>query len=195
MKSGVDKARGEVVKVEGTVARWQADATAKRAELVDLEARAGDEVLADETAAVRLTEQMTALRSGIDIADRAAEAAGRKLADVRRALLRARAVEMRDQAASLLQNAEKRQKRTDALLAELADFEGVPFAPAPIRSTMGNPDIMPFTRTQGMREHAAQLNHQALQLDEQAETALPDTLEALVRGLPDAERVAEDASV
>ena len=70
----VGKAEKERGRCEDTLARWQAESAAKRAELADLESRLGGDVLADESAAVRLTRQVTDLRAAVDTADRTAAA-------------------------------------------------------------------------------------------------------------------------
>lgn len=195
-KSNVAKARSEVTRLEETVAKWEADAAAKTAELEDLEGRAGDEVLADETVAERLTGAIAKLRAGIEIGRRAADAARRKLYAARRELLRAKAAELREQAETLVKSAEKRQQRTDKLLKELAEFEGVEFEPVRVIATLNpGPGIVPPTRTDMFRNQAAAMKQRARQHDQQAEDATDEALGALVKGLGVEEKPAEAAPV
>lgn len=69
----------EVDVQRGVVARWEAEVAAATAELESLQTRVGEEVLADESAAGRLTRSMQELRDRIDIASRAVAAAAPKL--------------------------------------------------------------------------------------------------------------------
>jgi hypothetical protein len=181
IKTPLEKALAEVAKCEETVGRWQADAAAKRAELSSLEDRAGDEVLADESAAVRLAEQATRLRSEIDMADRAAAAAARRVVDARRGVLRARAGELRTEAEGLRAEADRRQTKTDRLLADLAEHEGCQYVPyEPVDADVagagshGVPFKLPITHT--LRSKADVLDQKAADLDAKANGS-PETVE------------------
>ena len=91
----------DVSRLEGVVAQWGAERTAKRAELADLEGRIGEEVLADESVADQLTDMSQKLRARIDLADRTAAAAEKQLGAARGELASAQAAEKREQAAKL----------------------------------------------------------------------------------------------
>jgi len=142
--SATEMAAAAVDDARATVGRWEADEAAKLAELADLERRAGDEVLADESAAVRLAGELAALRAGADIARRAGVAAGRRLVVAERALTVAQAADLREQADTLRRGAAKRQAVTDGLLEQLREQEGCAYAPftspdAELRARMGEP--------------------------------------------------------
>lgn len=123
----VANAEKELSRCEQSHARWQAEGAAKRAELADLEARLGDDVLADESAAVRLTRQVADLRAAVDTAERTAASAAQRLAAARVNVDRARAVDLREQAAELRAQASKRAEVTTKLLAQLRVHEGTDF--------------------------------------------------------------------
>lgn len=72
-------ATAEVRQHQAIVARWEAESVASAAELASLQERAGEEVLADESAAGRLSRSMQDLRDRIDIASRAVAAATPRL--------------------------------------------------------------------------------------------------------------------
>lgn len=171
-KSGFDKAAGEVTKLQEQLARWTAEREAARAELADLEGRAGGEVLDDESAAERLTASLSGLRSRVDVADRAAAAAAERLNEAFRGVLRVRAEYLRSEAEALRVEAEQRQAKTDRLLAELSEWEGgaryVPWEPA--RGDASSHGTITYTipRTQAMRHRAAALDKQAAELERQA---------------------------
>jgi hypothetical protein len=178
-KSQLGKAAGQVTKCGQAVARWEADAAAKRAELADLEARMGDEVLDDETAAERLAEQAARLRAAIDVADRTAAAAGRNLIEARRAVLKARAAELRAEAARIREEATQRQAKTDQLLAELSEWEGgcryVPWEPPPGQG-IAEPMSYKIPKTRAMLSRADVLDQRAADLEGKAE-GNPQTIE------------------
>jgi len=164
--SATGMAAAAVEDARATAGRWEADEAAKRAELADLERRAGDEVLADESAAVRLAGEMASLRAGVDIARRAGVAAGRRLAEAERALVVARAAELREQAEGLRREAAGRQAVTDELLGRLREHEGCDFVPfvspdAGLLATMGEPVIRSVPLTSQLLARAAGLDAQA----------------------------------
>lgn len=109
----------EVARLEGVVGQWEAESAVKRAELADLESRIGDEVLADESAADGLTDTAARLRSRIDLADRTAVAAGRKLRVARGGLALAQAAEKRDRAGKLRAQAVAHEAKVDAAADQL----------------------------------------------------------------------------
>jgi hypothetical protein len=109
----------EVARLEGVVGQWEAESATKRAELADLESRIGDEVLADESAADGLTDTAARLRSRIELANRTAEAAGRKLQAARGGLALAQAAEKRDRAGKLRAQAVAHEAKVDAVAEQL----------------------------------------------------------------------------
>ncbi|MFI7148420.1 hypothetical protein ACIBO2_26205 [Nonomuraea sp. NPDC050022] len=120
----VERAFADLDKARETVARWQAEQAAKRAELSDLESRIGAEVLDDESAAERLADQAVKLRAQIDVAARTERAATDRVTDAGRAVLRAYAGEQQANADRLRSQVEQRQAKTDAMLKAVSEWEG-----------------------------------------------------------------------
>lgn len=125
----LSKAHKDLAGCEEQHARWQAESGTRRAELADLESRLGDDVLADEASASRLTRQVADLRAALDTADRTAAAAASRCAAARVDVDRARAVDLREQAADLRKQAAARAEVTVALLAKLEAHEGAQYVP------------------------------------------------------------------
>lgn len=174
---GVEAAAQAVADVEAQLARWVSDGSTAEAELEDLRGRAGDEVLDDERAAARLAQAMTGLRSRIEIAQQAAEAATRRLDGARRQLLRAQAAELRERAARLRADADARQQKTDRLLVELREYEGVAFGPVPRYSPTGSViGVAPLTKTEMLRNDAKRCEARALALDAAADGAAAEAV-------------------
>lgn len=172
-KPAVEKARERVAELEATVARWQAESAARLAERSDLEARVGDEVLADETAVSRLSADMARLVSEASVAMKAAEAAGRQLDVAQRDVLRAQGAELRARAAKMTQAADERQRKTDRLLAELKAFEGAAYVPFERQQGMEYRGDVPDGRTPTtvlLRLTATDLERQAAELEQLAES-------------------------
>lgn len=92
-----------------------------------------------------------------------------RIAGAQRAVKVAQAAEWRAQAAGLRAEAEKRQKKTDRLLAELATWEGAAFEPNTIARDPATGTLWRvgtgITVTDGMRNQAAGLERQAHQLE------------------------------
>ncbi|MFC0623223.1 hypothetical protein [Kribbella deserti] len=118
-------ATSEVAEYQAVVARWEAEKTAAEAELSDLQARAGEEVLADESAASRLSRSMQELRDRIDIAARAVAAAEPKLAAATRAVILAEAAEWDEEKARRQALLDAHNAKRQELLDALQDFTGL----------------------------------------------------------------------
>lgn len=112
-------AMAEVRKHQEVVARWEAESAASTAELESLQERAGEEVLADESAAMSLPRSMQELRDRIDIASRAVAAATPKMEAAARVVVLAEAdewdAEHARRQALLDEHDAKQQKLLDAL--------------------------------------------------------------------------------
>jgi len=117
---------------QGVVAHWHAEKAAAEAELASLQARAGDEVLADPEAAERLTGDMQRLRARVDIASRAVAAAEPRLLAAKRRALLAEAEEWDADAKIRREALERHEARVAQLLAALEKFDGRKFVPASI---------------------------------------------------------------
>lgn len=193
LKTPLDRARGKVAELEATVARWETEATTRGAELADLRGRAGDEVLADESAAGRIAAQVAELTSRQEIAGSAAAAAVRKLEAARREVLRAEAADLRERAGKLTAAADRRQKKVDAMLAELSAFEGgaryVAWQPSEMdweRAKQGATITWKAPTTTLIRRWAAKLEKQAATREKQAADERSENLpELLTRPLPE----------
>lgn len=171
--SRLSRAQSEVERLELAVARWQTEAEAKRQELVDLEAGAGEAVLADETgsAARELAVTSMELRFSVDGARAAAQAAQTKLRGARWELELARAAEKREEAAGLRSVAEQRQAKIDELVAAVVEFEGGdwrPWEPTQEQVIQAGAAGVPLSprRTPPMLARAAELDRQAQTLEE-----------------------------
>lgn len=127
-KSPRELAVAVVEEQQGVVARWEAELAAKTAELRDLQERAGEEVLADESAADGLMRSMQELRDRIDIASRAVAAASPKLHAAAVAVVLAEADEwdaVRTRRQVLVDEFDAQQQ---VLLDALEEFTGLPWA-------------------------------------------------------------------
>lgn len=134
--SGQTARRAALDRVEQEQARlgqWQAEQAAAEAELAALEGRVGGEVLADPDAAEGLTEELSRLRSRVDVAARAVAAAGKRVDGARRGTLRAEADELDAMAAGLRAQLDEREARTAELLAALQEYTGAKYTLAPLR--------------------------------------------------------------
>lgn len=92
-----------------------------------------------------------------------------RIAAAQRAVKVAQAAEWRAQAAGLRAEAEKRQKKTDKLIAELAVWEGVEFEPKTLARDPATGTVWRVgtgkTISDTLRDQAAGLEHQAHQLE------------------------------
>lgn len=127
VKSPREVAAADVEKQRTVVARWAAEQAAATAELDSLQERAGEEVLADESAAGRLSRSMQELRDRIDIANRAVDAAAPKLEAAARAVVLAEADEVDAELARHQAALDKFDARQKELLAALEEFTGLPW--------------------------------------------------------------------
>lgn len=139
------------------VEKWTAEVVAAEAELADLQARAGEEVLADEHAADRLSGDMARLRERVDIARRAAEAARPRAEQARRQALRAEAVEWDTEAGKRREALEAHERRTRGLLEQLAEHDGCEYAPKPRQVHVAGvlTDVVPGTKAVPLRREVA----------------------------------------
>jgi hypothetical protein len=172
--------------------------------LADLEHAAGAATLGDllgEYADDVREAFNTLARAQIEV--RAVEAAIGQARDQHRAAIlsvwAAEAVPLRSRAATLRSEADERQVKTDALLAELTEWEGCQYAPVYPQRPLADPGILggapsvvyvQMPRTQALRREADGLDQQATALGERrvvdrgslnGETA--DELLALVRDM------------
>ncbi len=108
-KTPVEKARAEVGKARELLARWEAEQGSAQAELADLQRRAGDDVLDDPDAALRLPRAMGELRDRIDVAERATVSARQRVTVAERAFIAA--------------DADSREPAVAAARKALADFD------------------------------------------------------------------------
>lgn len=107
------------------VARWEAEEAAATAELESLQDRAGEEVLADESAAAPLSRSMQELRDRIDIASRAVAAATPRLEAASRVVVLAEADEVDAEQARAQAKLDEFDARQQELLTALQEFSGL----------------------------------------------------------------------
>lgn len=118
------EARHAVLAAREKLAQLEAEHAATSAELDSLQARAGEEVLDDPTAAPRLTRALGELRDRLEITSRAIEAQRPRVLTAERAYLATEAQRLREPVREIEERLAKHQRRTDELLALLADHEG-----------------------------------------------------------------------
>ncbi|MFY1673685.1 hypothetical protein ACN27G_27625 [Plantactinospora sp. WMMB334] len=182
----VDEAAETLTQAETALARWESEAAGKAreaealaAELVERQARAGEDLLDDAewesvTAALSgMAERLASLETQQRLAVQAADAARGQVDPARRDLLRARAGTLKAQAAELREAAAVRQAKTDQLLAALADWEGTSFQPAVVRS-VGGGTFHNRTRTQAALDQADALVKEANSLIKLAADGRPE---------------------
>lgn len=133
-----EQALERVAEHQATVARWEAEKLTAEQELASLQDRAGEEVLADESAAARLPKAMQELRDRVDIAERALAVAGPRLDEARRAVLLAEAEEWDAEVAKRRKALERHVAKIDELLAALLEHDGVEYG-----MVVDDPDHVP----------------------------------------------------
>jgi hypothetical protein len=179
--SEADARRQALADLDGARDKLQTEATGLRSEIERANLDAGAVVLAaelsrggDPKAALAEVTRRTVRLAAVEAAIAAANAE-RPRAEV--ALWRAQAAEMRAQAAQLDADADVRQVRTDALLADLAEHEGCPYAPKWVPGQrlfqtleeLGPAPLMQHRpRTLAMRREAEVLRAQADDLERRA---------------------------
>lgn len=127
LPTSAERAQSNVAKAEATVSEWQAKATAARAEAAELDATAGAAILADESAAERITLQVQALERKARAYDQAAAEAGKNLLAARRAVLESAAAGEADTAAKARKQADAHDVKVEALKAKLEEFDEGPW--------------------------------------------------------------------
>lgn len=137
-------AESEVSRLEGVVARWQREATAKQEALAELKASVGVRVLAGEGSRELAVEAMD-LEFAIEGAAAAALVAEEQLAEARDDLALAQAAEIRQKAEKLTREADAHQAKVDELLRQLEELDG--------------PRYVPYQPTADERNYALQMNH------------------------------------
>lgn len=203
-----DAAATAVEQAETAAAHWTAQASGKArdadrlaAGLAEARAKSGDDLLdaADPDAVSRIAAELVRLQTEQDVAVRAAEAARERLTGARRDVLRARAASIYTRVSLLRDAAASRAARTDQILAELAGWERVTYAPVRRDSALGlvGQTFVPQTLTQTVLGRAAWLDEYAADLarvadsgaDEQVASkvavAVPDVLEVETAVVPD----------
>lgn len=132
--TSAERAQSNVTKAEATVSEWQAKAAAARAEAADLDATAGAAILADESAAERITLQVQTLERKAGAFDQAATEAGKNLRAARIAVLTTEADALEKESAKVRRVLDKHvaevAKAKDAL-EELAGHGFIPGEPEP----------------------------------------------------------------
>jgi hypothetical protein len=121
----------EVDAAQGLVAKWEAEEAAAASELEDLQGRAGDELLDDDTAAERLPGQMAGLRDRVVIARAAAGKARQRLEGARRAALEAEAVEWDAAADEAQRRLDEHRARVEGLLRQLDELDNAAYGLQP----------------------------------------------------------------
>ncbi|SKB86273.1 hypothetical protein SAMN05660916_03024 [Arthrobacter sp. 31Cvi3.1E] len=136
----VEQAQAAVTKAQSVVTEWENKAAAARAEAARLDAEAGAAILADESAAERITLNIQAHERKARAFDGAAEEAKQKLRAAQREALESEAREEDKQAAAAKKEATSHAAKVSALLKELEQLDDCAWERAPIRDhiTGGN---------------------------------------------------------
>jgi hypothetical protein len=168
--TSAERAQSNVAKAEATVSEWQAKAAAARADAAELDATAGAAILADESAAERVTLQVQTLERKARAYDQAATEAGKNLRTARLAVLTTEADTLEKEAAKVRRVLDKHNaevaKAKDAL-EELAGHGFIPGEPEPEGVTISVPGET-ISRTSRVGK-AAPLNRQAMHMETQAQ--------------------------
>lgn len=185
--SKVEQAQRKLEKAQEDLERWDHQASQYALDLADAERSLGEKVVEgvpEDVAVSRTSTQtvvkdaaihLTALRAQHETAKAAAEVARGKIDKAQRGVWLAEAGELRAKAGRLRARAEKRQRKTDELLEQLLDHEGVDYVPTPEPQTGSSNPIMDaagiihyIPKTQGILNDAAQLEYQAQALQDRA---------------------------
>lgn len=117
--------------------------------------------------------ELSRLRGDLDVARATLSAAQGRQTAAEQAVKRAEAADLADKASDLRDASAARPKRTQALLAQLAEHEGVEYAPAPDEPVYADgvavPAFPPVTKTERMLTEAGQLDARAAALDTEAD--------------------------
>lgn len=149
----IEQAQAAITKAESVVAEWENKASAARAEAVRLDSEAGAAILADESAAERITLNIQAHERKAHAFDGAAAEARQKLRAVQREALEIEAREEDKQAAAARKEATSHAAKVAALLKELEQLDDCTWERAPIRDhitganagqTLGKAGVLDF---------------------------------------------------
>lgn len=172
IKKTLEKARDEVLHVEGMIERVEARRDKLTSELAELEKKRGDVVMvameegADEEVIKRESRKITVKRDELETSKDVIKALQERLVRGERAVIEVRAACFQAEADYADNQAELRQPKLDKMLADLEAFEGVKYAPergkqsGPVLGSEivgGAPGIIfaPVGLTQQLRQKAA----------------------------------------
>lgn len=162
----------EVTDAENRISYWETEAQTRQAHLAEVEATGVVDALADPETADATADRMAVARASADLSNNTLAAARTALVEAQRAVFRGRAAEMRAEAQAKRDEAAVRQAKTNALLAELEEWEdGAVYLAYHYRLvstwTLGRPWKMPLT--QRIEGEAVNLDHQAAVWDDRAD--------------------------
>jgi len=200
----LDDAAAALAAVETALSRWTDEAAAKAraaevlaSELAEAQARAGDDLLDDDDpeALTRIAADLEQRRVEQGVAAQAASRAGERLVAAQRDVLRARGAALRSRGADLARVVAERTARTGRMLAALAEFETVPYAPASRVDALGLGNRhTPMTLTQRMQRRAEWLTGEGSRLgyvaDHGADAVVSAMAGSAMEPLDDTERAA-----
>lgn len=173
----LDAALADVSRLEAAAEKWAAEETRKAGELEAFESSAATRLIDESDAADQLTDEAARLRAGVALATRTRHTAEAQLIEARRQVLRVYGAELHGQATAMRAEADQRQAKTGEMLNALRSWEGCDFEP---RVQMGDTSsslvVRTRTRTELLRQRAAQLDGQADALERQAVDATPAQL-------------------
>lgn len=184
----LDSAKAALKKAEEDLERWKYQRDQRSLNLAEAERRLGEAVVngvdpdakvnkrSTEDALIQAADRLNRLRANKEAATAAVLAAEQRLETAQRDVFLAEAADLRDQAARLRRKAARRQRKTDELLEQLQEREGVPYVPKPPEK----PDaytpgvglrVVPVAipKTQTLLNQAQALEDQAAQLQKRAD--------------------------
>jgi hypothetical protein len=162
-----EAAQTAVTKAEAVVADWERKAADARSEAARLDREAGAAILADESAAERITLSIQAEERKARAYDQAAAEARRKLLAAQREALESEAREEDKQAAVARKTADAHSLKVASLLADLKRIDGCDYTPSSATDDYGsalglrqNPKSTGLWRTVRVHEtHAAAIRY------------------------------------
>lgn len=180
LKSKLERAKDDVARAEADHKAWAGRLAQARTNVAEVEAGLGDSVLESGDVGT-YGRQLAELRAKVEACEAAVASSAARVDDKRRSALLAEADELRAEAARIKREADARQRRTDDLLGQLREFEGVdyivPTLPPLAKGEQtgswaegGGPvvRVKPTPKTEIMRAKASQLEKKAADLERKA---------------------------
>lgn len=168
----------ELNRLTDACSTWQAEQVTSQTAADSFEREAAARLVDEPQAAEQLAEEQVRRQVAVSMAARTLAAAQAQLADAGRAVLLARAEDLRGQASSLIGEADTRTERTRRLLDELAKHEGCTYAP---RLDLRGSGVAEVPKSDRLRHQARALDKQAADLETSTQTMTAEQVIAKAR--------------